>query len=209
MVHSAYSEWKAQNLNGYLTPELRPRGLRDGELDFFVRLAAKNGGPVLELASGAGRILMVLAEAGFEVFGIEASEHMLVLAKKAITLTSVDAQKRIHLIQGDMRQFAFRRKLPLIIIPYHSFWFNFDKNHEGLRDDCLLGAYHSEAEQCIQSITEALDSGGIFVIDTPRMFEESAWWDGMAKKHGFSYQVENPYEGWARPIEVLVGRKSY
>ena len=196
MIRSAYPENAARITNGYLDKDMRPRETRDGEFRFFVNEAKKSGGPVLELASGAGRILMVLAEAGLEVFGIEASESMLAIAKKAITRLPQKTQHRIHLVCGDMCQFVFKRKFPLIIIPFNSFWFNF----RGESDDGYV-----QAKQCLKSIMMALERKGKFMIDSP--FEGNQhWWATMAEKFGFTLEIAEPYTGLLR-VHVLIGRK--
>lgn len=208
-VHSAYPEDRAQETNGYLGGDFRPLEVYSGEFEYFIRMAEKNGGPVLELASGAGRMLTVLAGAGFEVFGVEASEHMLALCRRAVARLSCGVQDRVYLVQGDMRQFAFRRKFPLIIIPYRSFWENFQTNSScyspGARSP---GAYYQDAECCLASIISALAIDGTFVIDWPDMFCESAWWDGMAERHRFMYEIKRPYTYGHAEFEVLVGKKN-
>jgi ubiquinone/menaquinone biosynthesis C-methylase UbiE len=43
----------------------------DGDVDLYVALAQRTGGPILELAIGTGRIAIHLAEAGHEVVGVD------------------------------------------------------------------------------------------------------------------------------------------
>ena len=196
MIRSAYPKDAARITNGYLDKDLRPKETRDGEFSFFVNEAKHSGGSVLELASGAGRILMVLAEAGVNVFGLEASGPMLAIAKKAIARLPKKTQHRIHLVCGDMRRFAFKRKFPLIIIPFNSFWFNF---YRASLDEYVL------AEQCLKSIMMALEHGGRFIIDSP-CESNHQWWATMAKKFGFTLEIVEPYTGLLS-VNVLIGRK--
>ncbi len=49
----------------------------EGDVDFYVREARKCGGPVLELASGTGRVTFALAASGVEAVGLELSDAML------------------------------------------------------------------------------------------------------------------------------------
>lgn len=120
-----YSIEKADLVQGYLNSSYGvnrcSRETRDGEFNFFLANAEKANGSILELACGAGRVLMELAKRGFTVFGIEASPHMLRIGIDAVRELSLQVQRRIHFIQGDMRQFAFKKKFPLIIIPFNSF----------------------------------------------------------------------------------------
>ena len=53
-----------------------------GDLDLYLALAARAGGPVLELACGSGRVAVPLAEAGHEVTGVDIDEAMLARARR-------------------------------------------------------------------------------------------------------------------------------
>ncbi len=199
-ILSAYTAELARGLNGYLDVEMRPKPQRPGEADFFISEAQKSGGPVLELASGACRMMMVLAGAGIEVFGIEASDAMISIGEKAIAQLPEGIRKRIHVIRGDMRSFAFSKKFPLIIIPYHSFWFNFRNVARQTKRRGAAAETFRQAEECICSIMEALASGGRFIIDTPLTSLDVSWgyvagrpWDDWAGKYGFRYKIVKPY----------------
>jgi len=101
--------------------DLRPEisGLPD--LVFYLERARMAKGPVLELACGTGRVTLPLAEAGYEVWGIDLSEEILgVLEKKRKTLPG-EADRRLHISRADMCDFDLNRKFALIIIPARSF----------------------------------------------------------------------------------------
>jgi SAM-dependent methyltransferase len=53
-----------------------------GDLDLYLALAARTGGPVLELAVGSGRLAVPLAEAGFAVTGVDLDPAMLARAQR-------------------------------------------------------------------------------------------------------------------------------
>jgi SAM-dependent methyltransferase len=59
--------------------------LRDdpGDTDLYLALAARTGGPVLELAAGSGRIAVPVAAAGYDVTGIDNDPAMLARAELA------------------------------------------------------------------------------------------------------------------------------
>ena len=46
------------------------------DVTFFVEAAQESGGPVLEIGSGTGRILIPTARAGIEIVGLDLSSHM-------------------------------------------------------------------------------------------------------------------------------------
>ena len=54
-----------------------------GDLDLYLALATRTGGPVLEIAAGSGRVAVPLAEAGYEVTAVDISPAMLARAEKA------------------------------------------------------------------------------------------------------------------------------
>lgn len=56
-----------------------------GDLDLYLALAARTGGPVLEIAAGSGRVAVPLAEAGYDVTAVDISPAMLARAEKAET----------------------------------------------------------------------------------------------------------------------------
>ncbi|MHC4839807.1 MAG: class I SAM-dependent methyltransferase [Planctomycetota bacterium] len=99
--------------------ELHAEGV-PGDIRYFSKLA-KVAGRVLDLGAGSGRVSVAMAKVGAKVAGIELSEDMLRLADKRISRLDVATAKRISLYHGDMRDFDFGRKFPLIIIPFRSF----------------------------------------------------------------------------------------
>jgi SAM-dependent methyltransferase len=72
----------------------------DEDLPLYLELAAAEGGRVLELACGAGRVSVPLARAGHHVVGFDASPHMLGLARQKAA-SALD----LHLVQADLRTF--------------------------------------------------------------------------------------------------------
>jgi SAM-dependent methyltransferase len=95
-------------------------GLLEGDIEFYLDCARRFGGPVLELGTGTGRILIPLAAAGYEVFGLDASPAMLGVAAGKLRETP-DASANAHIAEGDMRDFDLGRRFSLIIIPARSF----------------------------------------------------------------------------------------
>jgi SAM-dependent methyltransferase len=69
----------------------------------FVRsLAEQTGGPVLELGCGSGRVAIPLAEAGFDVVGVDRSIGMLARARARADAAGPEVAGRLRLIEGDM-----------------------------------------------------------------------------------------------------------
>ncbi len=89
------------------------------DLPLYQELAATQGGRVLELACGSGRVLVPLAQAGHRVVGLDASPHMLEIAREKLARSGATVEAR--LVQGDMRSFALDGPFDLAIIAVKSF----------------------------------------------------------------------------------------
>jgi SAM-dependent methyltransferase len=74
------------------------------DLAFWLHLAAKHGGPVVELGCGTGRVVRALIQAGHHVVGIDLDRHMLARAQKNLTPYF---QQKPSLVQADIQTFSF------------------------------------------------------------------------------------------------------
>ena len=72
------------------------------DLPFVLKLVQEQGGPVLELGSGTGRLLIPLAEAGFAVTGIDNSPQMLAIAGQRLAQKPAAVRQAVTLLQKDM-----------------------------------------------------------------------------------------------------------
>jgi hypothetical protein len=178
-----YSDLKAQAVGGWLGAE------RPGEIELICAAARRIGGPVLELASGAGRVMRCLAREHHDVIGVEASPAMLKMAHE--TTRNLATRDRMRFVRGDMRTFSFGRRFPLVIVPFNSFWYNLDERGAG---------------QCLERIVAHTDPGGVFLVDSPfGYFAETlppegadAWWVRKSAELGFSFTIASYHpEHWS------------
>jgi SAM-dependent methyltransferase len=116
---------------------------------FYVELAKRYGSPILELACGTGRITFMLAQAGYEIIGIELSPEMREVAQEKLHQLPEDVQSRVSLVHGDITNFQLDRKFSLVIIPT-SFKF-------------LLTTEDQLA--CLQHVYDHLADDGVFILD--------------------------------------------
>ena len=87
------------------------------DVDYYVELAAKAEGPVVELAVGTGRVSIPIAErTGKKVIGIDSSPAMLAVARERAAAAGVDLELR----EGDMRDFSLEQQAALVICPFRS-----------------------------------------------------------------------------------------
>ncbi|MBV9355441.1 MAG: class I SAM-dependent methyltransferase [Chloroflexi bacterium] len=118
------------------------------DLPLYRRLAAAQGGRVLEIACGSGRVVVPLVEAGNQVVGLDASPHMLDLARAK--LRSVEAGAAARLVQGDMRDFDLGETFDLAIIATKSFAYLVDRRDQA---------------QALSCIARHLRPGGLLALD--------------------------------------------
>lgn len=94
------------------------------DLDFWVALAKDQGGPVLELGCGSGRVTQQIARAGIAITGIDNSEPMLTMARTRLGRNAAVAN-RVTLINGDMTNLESPelkfKKFNLVICPFNTF----------------------------------------------------------------------------------------
>jgi SAM-dependent methyltransferase len=156
---------------------------------WYLGSVSRTGGPVLELACGAGKLLPVFAGAGHEVVGLDLSETMLGLARKRIETLPADVAARISLVQGDMGDFDLGRTFPAILIADNSF-------RELPDGDALLA--------CLACIRRHLAPDGVALL-TERRFDPSRYPGGHAV-WPFGEARVNPETGESvrRRIEVRI-----
>jgi SAM-dependent methyltransferase len=96
------------------------QGLLAGDIAFYLDCAKRFGGPILELGAGTGRILLPLAEAGYDVTGLDMSPAMPAVAAAKLAQRPA-LRDRLRLMEGDMTGFDLYRHFALIIVSARSF----------------------------------------------------------------------------------------
>ncbi|MGW3788086.1 class I SAM-dependent methyltransferase [Micromonospora chokoriensis] len=130
-------------------------------VDFLADLA--DGGPVLELAIGTGRVALPLAERGLTVHGVEASEEMLT------HLRAKPGGDRIPVVVADMADVPVQGEFRLAYLVFNTLFNLVDAERQA---------------DCFRNVARVLSPGGAFVIETfvpdPRSFdrdEQVQVWD--------------------------------
>ena len=114
-------------------------------------LGREQGGPLLELGCGTGRLLVPLARAGLEVWGLDLYGDMLAACRRKLERESAETRARVTLIERDARDFDLARTFPLITAPC-----NFLDN--------LLGA--EDLARAFRCVRRHLTEDGLFVVDS-------------------------------------------
>ena len=120
------------------------------DIPLYLSLARESGGPILELGCGSGRTLVPLAEAGFEIVGLDNSKAMLARARERIRAGGLEGS--VQLMEGEMVSFDLGKRFPLITVPFNT-WMH-------------LSGQQTQAES-LRCIARHLLPGGQLVIDLP------------------------------------------
>jgi ubiquinone/menaquinone biosynthesis C-methylase UbiE len=128
---------------------IEPYRTRD-DIPFYLELAQAVPGRMLEVGCGTGRVLLPVARAGKEITGLDLSEFMLNVCRDKLSRESVDVQRRVKLVQSDMRRFHLRHTYSLVTIPFRSF------QHLLTVEDQL---------ECLTTIARHLEPSGLLILD--------------------------------------------
>ncbi|MEO8208005.1 MAG: class I SAM-dependent methyltransferase, partial [Chloroflexota bacterium] len=77
-----------------------------GDVDLYLALAARVGGPIVELCAGSGRIAVPLAVAGYNITAVDLDDAMLDRAARRATYEGPDVEARFRRVYGDLRSVA-------------------------------------------------------------------------------------------------------
>ncbi len=89
------------------------------DVPFYVEMARRSGGPVLELGCGTGRVTVPIAASGVEITGLDVSPAMLILAEERASCLAKDGT--LSLVEADMKDFDLSRQFSVVIAPFRSF----------------------------------------------------------------------------------------
>ena len=147
------------------------------DIGFFVDAAQAAGGPVLELGSGTGRVLIPIARREVQVTGFDLSPGMLQACQSRLRDEPEAVRSRVTLRQGDMRDFDLSRTFNLVILPFRPF------QHLTTVDDQL---------SCLASIHRHLVPGGRLVLDLFNPSLEMLVQDNLGQEIGEEPEFTTP-----------------
>jgi SAM-dependent methyltransferase len=126
-----------------------------GDLDLYLALAARTGGPILELAAGSGRIAVPLARAGYEVTAVDIDPAMLARLRHRLEETAKaepEVAARVHLVERDLVGLAIpgSPRFGLAVLALNSI---------------LLLDSRAKQRAALETMTRHLAPGGVAVVD--------------------------------------------
>jgi SAM-dependent methyltransferase len=123
---------------------------RDADVLYYVDLARRVGGPVLEYGVGNGRIAIPAAREGIAVWGVDHSIPMLRDLAARLAREPDDVRARVRAVRGDMRSVHVRRRFPLVTCPFNAALHLYERR---------------DVERFLAGVRRHLAPGGRFVVD--------------------------------------------
>lgn len=121
------------------------------DIPFWLELARNQGGPILELGCGPGRVLVALTNAGYNCIGLDYDLNMLLLLKKNLLSQQLFG---VNVIVADMTSIPLQQIFPLIILPCNTYSTLNNKKRKTL----------------LKFVFEHLTLGGVFTVSIPNPY---------------------------------------
>ncbi len=118
------------------------------DIPFWMELAESQGGPVLELGCGTGRVLAQLAVHGYQAIGLDLHQEMLTVLRKNLYRGLTPAP---YVFQADMSAFRLAARFPLIVLPCNT----------------LSALSPIQRKKTLKNAAEHLAQGGRFAASIP------------------------------------------
>lgn len=118
----------------------------DYGLDFYVDLARRVVGPVLDIGCGTGRIMLPCLQAGVDVDGLDLFDPMIARLRQSAARLGLSPR----LYQADMSDFQTSRRYAMVMIPFNAFTHNLTQESQ---------------IRCLRCCRECLIPGGMLVFD--------------------------------------------
>jgi SAM-dependent methyltransferase len=151
----------------------------DEDLPLWKALAQRQGGPILELGCGPGRVLAALLPQGHAVIGLDHSHEMLLLARAEL---GAQFTQPVSLVQADLRRFRLGARFSLIFIACNTF---------AELDD-------SDADAALKCIRAHLSEYGVLALDLPPASEWRWAESGEPLMAYVETRSDNPVQVYAR-----------
>jgi len=169
------------------------------EIDKIESLADLDPGmKILDLCCGVGRHSIELAKRGYEVTGVDITEHYLEKGKKKAEEEELD----IEFVKEDMREFKREEGFDVVLNLFTSFGFFEDEE---------------ENRKVLENVYESLRPNGKFIIDVmgkeilARIFKEKDWSERDNRFMLEERSVEKDWS-WMKTRRILIteeGKKEY
>ena len=152
------------------------RSVRE-DVPFYLEEARRDGGPVVELGVGTGRIAIPLAADGIRVIGVDSSPGMLDVCREQAELAGVAAGLDLRL--GDLREPPVTERVTLVICPFRAY-LHLPDDGQRLRalraaHDLLLPGGRLVFDVFTPSARDIAETHGRWIEREPEIFERADW----------------------------------
>jgi SAM-dependent methyltransferase len=118
------------------------------DIPFFLDYARKCGSPILELACGTGRLLIPIAQTGYNITGIDLSLNMLSICRERVN--NLGLSGRVSLVEANMTNYELpEKRFSLAYVPLRSF------THLYTQEEQL---------SCLHTTYAHIRPGGLFIV---------------------------------------------
>ena len=126
-------------------------GMRTDDLELYSRLAEDYGAPIFDVGCGTGRVMLHLAQEGYDVHGIDDSRAMLDRLDNKLAAMPHLAE-HVSYTEGDILQFESEQKYKLTLLTYNA-----------------LMHFHTQPIQMmlLDRLHRITDKDGLLVLDLP------------------------------------------
>jgi SAM-dependent methyltransferase len=126
------------------------------DLALVLEVAARTGGPILDLACGTGRVAFALARAGYEVVGLDFNPAFIERARAEQARVAAELTGTLRFEVGDARRFELPERFGLIVMLDQAFKY-------------LL--HHDDHLDCLHAVREHLRDDGRFLVEHRCLFK--------------------------------------
>lgn len=126
------------------------------ELGLVLELAARTGGPILDLGCGTGRVALALAREGYEVVGLDLNPAFVERARAEAARPGSEISGRVRFEVGDARDFRLGERFGLVVMMDQAFKY-------------LL--HHDDHLDCLSCVREHLHDQGRFLVEHRCLFK--------------------------------------
>lgn len=130
------------------------------DIPFYLQLAEDHGGPIMDIGCGTGRVMIPLAQAGYEAHGIDNEPEMLERGRQI--KARADFGERMHFHEGDALTYDLDTRFKLMLVPYNG-----------------LMHFHDQDDQItlLRQLRGWIREDGLLVLDLPNAGEVFATQD--------------------------------
>lgn len=102
-----------------------------GDVGWYKDLAARTGGPVLEVGAGTGRLTIPLARMGLKVWAVDVAEGMLAQLRAKLAREEAAVQARVRVVRQDAARLDLpERGFALALLPFNTLMLIHDPEEE-------------------------------------------------------------------------------